>query len=431
MIGTEEPRICSHWVSLGFPVGWPGDPQNTWLVSKERAAVPCTQGVCRPLVLTTVLHGRPRLPSTQGKRGAPASGPLPASHRGQGPQGRAQDHVPARPRPRRTPPVRDTAPSSTAGPQTSLSPSLSSSLSPRLTHAYITLGTPARGGGACPTAGREGALDKHIFLLERDAHVSSRGTPACPLQQPRGPGGSELFQHCLAHGRCSVTCLLMRPRKCLRKDSTLACETSRAKGVWVLGVPYLPQSRASGVINPLPGQIPVLGGAELKPPRETPRHFTHTLPPTRSPKRGSMCVPRVISFPTRKLMPHLSRPPTLSQAHPWVLSCFRRVRLCDPEDCNPPGSFVCGILQARTLERVAISFSRGSSPPRDQTPVSCISCIGRRVLGSPCIHMHILFFLKFFSHLGCYTLLIRNAAHLFLVARTFTIQLLLVSERPF
>ena len=108
-----------------------------------------------------------------------------------------------------------------------------------------------------------------------------------------------------------------------------------------------------------------------------------------------------------------------------------RLTLCDPEDCNPPGSFVCGILQARTLERVAISFSRGSSPPRDQTPVSCISCIGRRVLGSPCIHMHILFFLKFFSHLGCYTLLIRNAAHLFLVARTFTIQLLLVSERPF
>ena len=235
--------------------------------------------------------------------------------------------MPARPRPRRTPPLRNTAPSSTAGPQTSLSPSPSSSLSPRLTHACITLGTPARGGGTCPTAGREGALDKHIFLLETDAPVSSRGTPACLFQQPRGPGGSELFQHCLAHGRCSVTCLLMRPRKCLCKDSTLARETSRAKGVWVLGVPYLPQSRASGVINPLPGQIPVLGGAELKPPRETPRHFTHTLPPTHSPKRGSMYVPRVISFPTRKLMPHLSRPPALSQAHPWVLSCFHSVRL--------------------------------------------------------------------------------------------------------
>ena len=40
-------------------------------------------------------------------------------------------------------------------------------------------------------------------------------------------------------------------------------------------------------------------------------------------------------------------------------------------DCSPPGSFVYGILQARILEWVAISFSRGSSWPRDQTWVSC------------------------------------------------------------
>ena len=36
---------------------------------------------------------------------------------------------------------------------------------------------------------------------------------------------------------------------------------------------------------------------------------------------------------------------------------------CDPMDCNPPGSSVHGILQARKLEWVAISFSRGSSRP--------------------------------------------------------------------
>ena len=39
--------------------------------------------------------------------------------------------------------------------------------------------------------------------------------------------------------------------------------------------------------------------------------------------------------------------------------------LCDPTDGSPPGSFVPGILQARTLEWVAISFSKGSSQPRD------------------------------------------------------------------
>ena len=44
--------------------------------------------------------------------------------------------------------------------------------------------------------------------------------------------------------------------------------------------------------------------------------------------------------------------------------------LGDPRDCSPPGSSVHGIFQARILEWVAISFSRGSSWPRDRTQVS-------------------------------------------------------------
>ena len=47
--------------------------------------------------------------------------------------------------------------------------------------------------------------------------------------------------------------------------------------------------------------------------------------------------------------------------------------------CSPPGSSVHGIFQARILEWVAISFSRGSSWPRDQTQVSCIA--GRLLTG--------------------------------------------------
>ena len=47
--------------------------------------------------------------------------------------------------------------------------------------------------------------------------------------------------------------------------------------------------------------------------------------------------------------------------------------LCHPRDCSLPGSSVHGILQARILEWVAISFSRGSSQPRDKTQVSCIA----------------------------------------------------------
>ena len=46
---------------------------------------------------------------------------------------------------------------------------------------------------------------------------------------------------------------------------------------------------------------------------------------------------------------------------------------CNPMDCGLPGSFVHGILQARMLEWVAISFSRRSSWPRNLTQVSCIA----------------------------------------------------------
>ena len=59
----------------------------------------------------------------------------------------------------------------------------------------------------------------------------------------------------------------------------------------------------------------------------------------------------------------------------WSLS--HDTTLCDPMDCSPPGSSIHRISQARILERIAISFSRGPSWPRDQTHVSCT---GRRIL---------------------------------------------------
>ena len=53
------------------------------------------------------------------------------------------------------------------------------------------------------------------------------------------------------------------------------------------------------------------------------------------------------------------------------------VQFCDPMDCSLPGSSIHGIFQARVLEWVTISFSRGSSQPRDQTQVSCT--VGRHL----------------------------------------------------
>ena len=66
---------------------------------------------------------------------------------------------------------------------------------------------------------------------------------------------------------------------------------------------------------------------------------------------------------------------------PWNLSiiflpfvCVLVAQLCptlwDPVDYSLPGSILHGILQARTLEWVAVPFSMGPSQPRDQAQVS-------------------------------------------------------------
>ena len=83
----------------------------------------------------------------------------------------------------------------------------------------------------------------------------------------------------------------------------------------------------------------------------------------------------------------LPPPPLFPQPPQWVcvLSHFRCVRIfCDPMNCSPPGSSDHGIFQARILNSVAISSSRGSSPPRGQTHVAYVSCIGKCVLYHQC-----------------------------------------------
>ena len=57
----------------------------------------------------------------------------------------------------------------------------------------------------------------------------------------------------------------------------------------------------------------------------------------------------------------------------WWFSSSVMSDSCDPMDCSRPGSSVHGIFQARILEWIAISFSRGSSRPRNWTQVFCIA----------------------------------------------------------
>ena len=81
--------------------------------------------------------------------------------------------------------------------------------------------------------------------------------------------------------------------------------------------------------------------------------------------------------------------PKSGQVDPWsnttgqhsntlLLSRFSRVRLCDPIDGSPPGSPIPGILQARTLEWVAISFSNAWKWNVKGKSLSCV-----RLLATP------------------------------------------------
>ena len=72
----------------------------------------------------------------------------------------------------------------------------------------------------------------------------------------------------------------------------------------------------------------------------------------------------------------------VSDFHPglwtrWMLSQLC-LTLCDSMNCSPAGFSVRGISQARILELVAISSSGGSSPPRDRTHISHVSCVTGR-----------------------------------------------------
>ena len=102
--------------------------------------------------------------------------------------------------------------------------------------------------------------------------------------------------------------------------------------------------------------------------------------------------------PTQTFGEQCEKPRTLSPAfthnpHPASLVSFLSplsdcvgtdllqswLTLCDPVDCSLQGSSVHRTLQARILEWVAVSSSRGRSWPRDRPLISCISCIPVRL----------------------------------------------------
>ena len=94
--------------------------------------------------------------------------------------------------------------------------------------------------------------------------------------------------------------------------------------------------------------------------------YPHSHCPTR---KSSFCC---FLFPLNRR--HCVLSPQSTHNRMQLLCAQSCPSLCGTMDYSLPGSWAHGIFQARTQRWVAISYSRGSSWPRDQTHVSCISC---------------------------------------------------------
>ena len=90
---------------------------------------------------------------------------------------------------------------------------------------------------------------------------------------------------------------------------------------------------------------------------------------------------------------------SITYVHECMLSLFSRVQHCDPMGRSPPGSSVHGILPARILEWVDISYSRGSSQPRlnlcllfwqaDSLPLSHVESLYRPLQSQSNCFLHV------------------------------------------
>ena len=74
-----------------------------------------------------------------------------------------------------------------------------------------------------------------------------------------------------------------------------------------------------------------------------------------------MGIPRSARTYSKRRVDVEESPSAFSMAYVRAKSFQSCLTLCDPKDCSPPGFSVYGILQARILEWLVMSFSRGSS----------------------------------------------------------------------
>ena len=82
----------------------------------------------------------------------------------------------------------------------------------------------------------------------------------------------------------------------------------------------------------------------------------------------------LVGVSTKQTFDTLPQTPAVTAENLFVVPCVHAKSLqlcltrCDPMNCSPPGSFVCGILHTGILEWIAMPSFRGSSRPGDQAP---------------------------------------------------------------
>ena len=207
------------------------------------------------------------------------------------------------------------------------------------------------------------ASGQHPYWPARAQTFTTRGHLSPRMKQELPPASC-----------CPPTCTLPHPR--CSHSLTAGPSLSAGHDSQTLSTALSKQSRPA---NTGPSHPLHFAPGVLSPCEQEPEGFSCCLCPmgsTRSLRRGG-CGPRPPAWRGKSL---LETENLLLVAGVRAKSLQSCPTLCDPMDCSPPGFSVRGILQARILEWVAMSSSRGSSRPRDRTQVSCVSCTGRRVL---------------------------------------------------
>ena len=149
---------------------------------------------------------------------------------------------------------------------------------------------------------------------------------------------------------------------------------------WSCSLYYLFQLQDFGFLFPQSGMEPGLPAVEA----ESPNHWIIREFSKSILKKNTQCSEFVSLKSNFRIYSLLSRLPpsfpiSITNSFWFICVCVCVLvaqscpSLCNPVDCSPTGSSVHRFLQAKILEWVAISSSKGSSQPRDQTQVFCIA----------------------------------------------------------